>query len=413
MLDGRYVLAVVVPCWDPLAINGKSSLRRRRRRRSIEWQRKTYVVGSGRSSVNRKMRRDTKSSSDTLKKVSDGHSATAASQLLSRSTPSVSVIIPVHNAAATLKECLTRLGQSIVADFEVIVVDDDSTDHSNEILADFPVRLLQSSKRIGPAAARNLGAQAATAKFLFFIDSDVMVRPETLERLLDAFNRTDVDGLCGVQTAEMRHRNLVSQYKNQWMRWTYLRQAGDIPLFYTTAAAIRRDVFFRAGGFDVGYTSPNVEDTAFGQKLKRLGIRVQVHPGLQVEHVKHYSLWDLLRTDFIRAVSLTRLKLRHPKELWDNNTSVPASFIASVPLSGVAVLCPVLGRSLDLSFLTFLGVLALAGLVGLNTGFLGTLVRSQGRARALAAVLILWVELLVVGAGATTGLLTFLLGRRY
>jgi hypothetical protein len=142
-----------------------------------------------------------------------------------------------------------------------------------------------------------------------------------------------------------------------------------------------------------------------------LGIRVKVHPELQVEHVKHYSLWDLLRTDFIRAASLTLLKLRHPKDLWDNNTSVPTSFIASVPLSVLAVLCPVLGRSLDLSFLTFLGVLALTG--WLNAGFLNTLVRSQGGARALAAVPILWLELLVVGTGATVGLLTFLLGRRY
>ena len=77
----------------------------------------------------------------------------------------------------------------------------------------------------------------------------------------------DVDGFCGVQAAEMRHRDLVSQYKNLWMRWTYLRQSGDVPLFYTTAAAIRRDAFLRVGGFDVGYATPNVEDTAFGQKL--------------------------------------------------------------------------------------------------------------------------------------------------
>jgi hypothetical protein len=84
--------------------------------------------------------------------------------------PVVSVVMPVYNAAATLEECLTRLGQSTFEDFEVVVVDDGSTDESNDILARFPVRVVSSTGRIGPAAARNLGAHAATGEFLFFID---------------------------------------------------------------------------------------------------------------------------------------------------------------------------------------------------------------------------------------------------
>src|SRR5437773_7526048 len=122
-----------------------------------------------------------------------------------------------------------------------------------------------------------------------------MVAPDTLARLADRYARGDVDGLIGVQAAAMRHRDLVSQYKNLWMRWTYCRRRGEVPLFYTTAAAIRRDAFLRAGGFDQAYATPNVEDTAFGQKLARLGIRVCIDPELEVEHVRRYSLAGLLR----------------------------------------------------------------------------------------------------------------------
>src|SRR5262249_58694077 len=122
-------------------------------------------------------------------------------------------------------------------------------------------------------------------EFLFFVDGDVMVRPNTLDLLVEGFEQTDVDGFCGVQAAEMRYRDLPSQYKNVWMRWTYLRQTGDVPLFYTTAAAIRRDTFLRVGGFDVGYATPNVEDTAFGQKLTRLRGQVRVRTQLEVAHV--------------------------------------------------------------------------------------------------------------------------------
>ncbi len=327
--------------------------------------------------------------------------------------PNISVVMPVYNAEATLEECLGKLAESTFDDFEVIVVDDGSTDRSKEIMGRFPIRVVPTAGRVGPAAARNLGAQVATGEYLFFIDSDVMVRPDTLGLLAEGFARDGVDGFCGVQAAEMRHRDLVSQYKNLWMRWTYLRQTGDVPLFYTTAAAIRRDAFLRVGGFDAGYATPNVEDTAFGQKLRRLGVRVRVHPQLEVEHVKRYSLGGLLRTDFMRAVSLTRLKLRHPEDLGDNNTSVPASYMASVPLSGLAVLALALGIGFGWTPVTVVGVLAAAGVLALNAPFLAAIRRNDGWGRALAAVPVLWLELLVVGVGTAVGLLSFPFGRRY
>src|SRR5262244_3615327 len=122
--------------------------------------------------------------------------------------PKISVVMPVYNAEATLEECLTKLGQSTFEDFEVVVVDDGSTDRSKEIMDRFPIRVIPSSGRVGPAAARNLGAQVATGEFLFFVDSDVMVRPDTLDLLVEGFEQTDVDGFCGVQAAEMRYRDL-------------------------------------------------------------------------------------------------------------------------------------------------------------------------------------------------------------
>src|SRR4029077_18239326 len=303
--------------------------------------------------------------------------------------PKISVVMRVYNAEATLEECLAKLGQSTFEDFEVVVVDDGSTDRSKEIMGRFPIRVIPSPGRVGPAAARNLGAQVATGEFLFFVDSDVMVRPDTLGVLAEGFEQTGVDGFCGVQAAEMRYRDLASQYKNLWMRWTYLRQSGDVPLFYTTAAAIRRDTFLRVGGFDGGYATPHVEDTDFGQKLRRLGVRVRIHPQLEVEHVKRYSLWGMLRTDFLRAVSLTRLKLRHPEDLGDNNTSVPASYMATVPLSGLAVLAVVLGLVTGWLPATVVGLLLAAGVMGLNAGFLDAIRRSDGWGRVLAAVPVL------------------------
>jgi GT2 family glycosyltransferase len=334
-------------------------------------------------------------------------------QPLAQTSPKVSVVLPVYNAEATLAECLTRLYQSSFTEFECIMVDDGSTDSSRAIASNFPVRIVPSAGRVGPAAARNLGARVATGEILFFIDSDVMIRPDTLSLLADGFENGDVDGFVGVQAAQMRHRDLVSQYKNIWIRWTYLRQTGDVPLFYTTAAAIRREAFLRVGGFDAGYATPSVEDTAFGQKLARLGVRVRVHPDLEVEHVKRYSLMGLLKTDFMRAVSLTRLKLRHPGDLAQNNTSVPAAYMASVPLSGVSILLLIAGVLFGFPAVTALGVLATVGVVVLNVEFLNAIRMSDGVGRAIMAIPLLWLEVLVVGVGTAVGLFSYPFGRRY
>ena len=327
--------------------------------------------------------------------------------------PRLSVVMPVYNAEATLAECLTRLCNSTFGDFEIVMVDDGSTDHSRAIAANFPVRIVPTSGRVGPAAARNAGAKAADGDLLFFIDSDVMVRADTVSRIATAFEQSDVEGVIGVQAAEMRYRDLPSQYKNLWMRWTYLRKTGDVPLFYTTAAAIRRESFLRAGGFDQGYATPNVEDTAFGQKLATLGIRVRVAPDVEVEHVKRYSLAGLLRTDFIRAVSMTRLKLRERRQLAQNNTSIPSTYMASVPLGTLGVALLVLGAALGVPVVTAAGVAALLGTLVLNRSFLRAIAASDGWGRAVSSIALLWLELVVVGAGTGVGILSYLLGRRY
>jgi GT2 family glycosyltransferase len=330
-----------------------------------------------------------------------------------RTTPLLSVVMPVYNAESTLAECLSRVYQSTFEDFEFVLVDDGSTDQTRAIANNFPVRIVPTNGRVGPAAARNLGARVAEGEYVFFIDSDVMLRSDTLERLVVRFREGDVDGLLGVQAVDMRFRDLVSQYKNLWMRWTYLRQQGNVPLFYTSAAGIHRETFLRAGGFDQGYTTPNVEDTAFGQKLAKLGIRVQVLPDLEYEHVKRYSLGGLLRTDFMRAVSLTRLKLRNRGEIVRNNTSVPGGYVASIPLTGLAALCAVAALALRSPALGAAALAAAAGVVALNREFLTTIRRTEGWARALGAVPLLLLELFVAGAGLVVGLATYPFGRRY
>lgn len=334
----------------------------------------------------------------------------------SSTTPRISVVMPVYNAERLLGECLAAVAASTFRDYEVVVVDDSSTDRSREIAAEHGARVVPSGGRLGPGRARNKGVEHARGDIVFFIDSDVVVRPDTLARLVAAFDRDPgVSGLMAVQSPTMRFRNLCSVYKNLWMYYTYVRRAGeDVPLFYTTAAAIRRDAFVASGGFDANYVDPNIEDTDYGQKLARQGYRVQILPDLEVEHVKGYDLAGLLRVDFLRSMSLARLKLRKSADgIGTNDTSVPTGYIVSVPLAGVAVLLLLIGMAFGSRTLLVANFLALAAILVLNVPFL-RLIREHGGVRTwgLSCGLLI-IELLAAGAGSAVGIATYLGGKKY
>jgi GT2 family glycosyltransferase len=330
--------------------------------------------------------------------------------------PRISVIMPVYNAEGLLGECLAALRSGEGAEDEILVVDDGSTDRSREIAAAAGCRVIPSGGRLGPAGARNRGVREATGDVLFFVDSDVIVRPDTLPRLAEAFAEdATLDGVIAVQAPAMRFRNLCSRYKNLWMYYTYARRAGeDVPLFYTTAAAIRRQVFLDSGGFDLNYTNPNVEDTDFGQKLARLGYRVRVLPDLEVEHVKGYDLPGLLRVDFLRSMSLARLKLRKRADAGAaNDTSVPSSYILSVPLACLAVVLLAAAVVLGSRALLTASILALGAVFVLNMPFLRLLGIHGGPVVGTLGAGLLLVELLAAGVGSAYGIATFIAGKKY
>jgi glycosyltransferase involved in cell wall biosynthesis len=92
--------------------------------------------------------------------------------------PPLSVVIPVHNGGPDFERCLRRLRDSSWTDYELVVVDDASTDGSAALAESFGARVVRLEAPRGPAAARNAGAQAASAPVVFFLDADVALHSE-------------------------------------------------------------------------------------------------------------------------------------------------------------------------------------------------------------------------------------------
>ncbi len=325
----------------------------------------------------------------------------------------ISVIIPTRNGAATLARCLQALKSSSLAPHETIVVDDASSDNTSEVAKQNGCRVICSAENIGAACAKNLGARNATGEILFFIDDDVIVSGDALERVARDFSDTSVTGVVGLFAAEIPFRDFASNFKNLWMRFTYERvPRKGIGLFYTSVAAIRREIFLRLGGFDENYRGASIaEDTEFGQRVWGAGYKIILDPSVSMTHHKHYTLRQVLVTDFLRARALTLVRLRK----WGQPffTSVPLFYQLSVPAL-FASLGAFIGGAVIVNWL-----LGIAGIVLLFTFYLlfspwlAYLARERTAWFALIAALFQPMDAVAVGVGMLVALVDFARGVRY
>jgi glycosyltransferase involved in cell wall biosynthesis len=167
----------------------------------------------------------------------------------------VSVVIPVFNRAALVCEAASSVLAQDFDGFELIVVDDGSTDSTPKdlakLLAPFPNARLVSTQNRGVSAARNLGVSLSSGRFAAFLDSDDLWLPQKLSTQVDFFARNPSAVACQTQETWIRHGKRVNP-KNR-----HAKPDGDIflpslslCLVSPSAVMIRRDAFLSLGGFD-------------------------------------------------------------------------------------------------------------------------------------------------------------------
>lgn len=132
--------------------------------------------------------------------------------------PTVSVVVPVFNTEKWLTDCINSLAGQTYHRFEVILVDDGSTDGSGKICdefaaSDWRTRVIHEENR-GLSAARNAGAQAATGEYLMFLDSDDYIDADAVEKLATAAAEADADIVATgfVYTYPDREESAISTY---------------------------------------------------------------------------------------------------------------------------------------------------------------------------------------------------------
>lgn len=215
------------------------------------------------------------------------------------SPPRVTVLMPVYNSENTLEDAITSVLSQAFDDFELLVVDDGSTDKTPEILArqdDPRIRVIRLDKNRGVCHARNRALQEARGCYIAHADSDDLMVPHRLERQVAYLDSHPDVALVGAwqkvfETEPEDNRLETRPTKPEALRFAMVMKN----MVFGSVACYRRELALRAGGFGLGREV--AEDYVLWSKFNRLGLIVNLP-----EPLVYYRLHPrgLTRADLVR-----------------------------------------------------------------------------------------------------------------
>ena len=317
----------------------------------------------------------------------------------------LSVIMPTIFWSGTFERCARRvltLLDETTANAEVVFAFDGNPPPVPAWLDRHDVRIVKTGTRSGPAVARNLAAESARGEILFFVDADVELAADAIDRVHAAFAADpDLVGLFGAYDDEPAAVGMASTFRNLLHLHTHVSNPGTAGTFWSGCGAMRTTAFLDVGGFDEKFAYPSVEDIELGMRVAANGGKILLAPDVRCKHLKHWTLASMVITDIVhRATPWTRLIM--------NSREMPATLNLDWRgrLSGI---CSVL-LAVCLAVAVFVPVAPWAALacglivVALNSGFYGLCARKRGVGFAVASFALHW--LYFVYSALTFGVVT-------
>ncbi len=204
--------------------------------------------------------------------------------------PRISVVVCSYNGARTIRATMEGLARLAYPDFEVIVVNDGSTDATPGIVAGYPFARLISTANRGLSAARNTGWQEATGEIVAYIDDDAWPDPHWLQFLAYRFMSGDWVGVGGPNIAPPGDGPIADCVANA--------PGGPVQVLISDIEAehvpgcnmaFRREALAALGGFDVRYRAAG-DDVDLCWRLQEAGGKIGFHAGAMDWHHRRNSL---------------------------------------------------------------------------------------------------------------------------
>jgi GT2 family glycosyltransferase len=239
-----------------------------------------------------------------------------------------------------LPRCLGAVAAQANDDVETIIVDDCSTDDTRAVAARYHVHLIEMTQHGGVSAARNRGAETARGEVLLFLDADVVLAPDGIERVRATMSDPAIGAVIGSYDESPDDQSIVSRFKNLAHHHFHQHSSREASTFWGACGAIRRELFLAAGGFDEKrYKLPSIEDVELGSRLCKRGVRIVLDPALQVKHLKRWTIPSLIVTDVMRrAIPWTILWLERRRTQNDLNFSSGQRVAALVSVAMVVAM---------------------------------------------------------------------------
>jgi GT2 family glycosyltransferase len=263
----------------------------------------------------------------------------------------LSVVIPSRNKSDLLARTLGNLRDQDagIEDWEIVVVDDGSTDDTPQVLsrlaADEPrLRVVTPPANVGRAAARNLGWRTASGRWVLFLDDDILAPPGLLRAHLDLLASGPSVGTIGPTVTDP---DIVDAPHFHYIdtRGVAKLPPGPAPgkYFVTQNAAVPRDALARIDGFDEDFSAYGFEDMDLGFRLEDAGVRFQVLPAPVPRHIHHHTLDEYLEKKRICGrSSLRQVARRHPHRLGEMRLDLVLDAPGASPSAGRQLLRAIL-----------------------------------------------------------------------
>jgi len=221
-------------------------------------------------------------------------------------TPLVSIIIPAKNAESTIRKCLNSILRVDYHSYELIVIDDGSTDNTSKILSEYKDIKTITTGGIGPSKARNTAAKEAKGEYLAFTDADCVVDVNWLNELLSGFKIFPDAAACGgrqelPQDASDFEKNVFIFMKKTGFITEYMRKTDEnatIEVNHNPScnAIYSKSVFLRENGF-LENLWPG-EDVELDYRLRKKRYKLVFNPKAIVFHYRPKNMSEFSKMMF-------------------------------------------------------------------------------------------------------------------
>jgi GT2 family glycosyltransferase len=249
---------------------------------------------------------------------------------------------------------------------------------------------------------------------LVFIDSDIVIARETLLGIVETLEDRELDAVVGLYTAKHRHESFVSQYKNLWVRYSYMKSLPAIDWLFGAISGIKREAFEKLGGFNTDLLARHGhDDIELGKRFARANLNIILNMDIEVEHLKEYSLASFIRNEFHRSMGFAELAMK----FGETARSVRKGFVNVYPMFVLStifsvILAAILVAALRGAIPAWAAAAAAALYLGMNIRFLNYLEQVRGLFAMIVMVPYLFLDHLVCFAGSISGILKGLGSRK-